>query len=130
MSARLLVISALLILAWATSVWLRDRQRRKSARQLPELHGNQPTVVVVTSRHCGACPAQKHILEQLRRRHPPEELRMTMLDIETELERVRTLNVMTLPSTFLVAADGSVRHVNNGLATLKTLERQVQDLLA
>lgn len=130
MSAQLLVISALLLLVWATSRWLRNRQRRKSAPQPPELHGNQPTVVAVTSKHCGVCPAQKHILEQLRRRHPHEGLCVTILDIETEPERVRTLNVMTLPSTFLMTADGSVRHVNNGLASLKTLEQQVQDILA
>ncbi|HEY0635799.1 MAG TPA: hypothetical protein VGE00_10485, partial [Gammaproteobacteria bacterium] len=73
------------------------------------------------------CPAQKGVVAQLSQRYP--SLRVEMLDAELQMEQVRKLSVMTVPTTLLQAADGRVVQINNGFIALEPLATQVERLL-
>ncbi|HEY0721566.1 MAG TPA: hypothetical protein VGE50_09965, partial [Gammaproteobacteria bacterium] len=51
------------------------------------------------------------------------------LDAEQQLAQVRALSVMTVPTTLLQGADGTLVQINNGFIALEPLARQVESLL-
>lgn len=129
MMERLLGVLVLLLMIWLAAVWLRIRQRAISGRQAPLMHDGIPLLLTVVSRHCAVCPTQKRIAAELCTRYPATTLKVTLLDAEAEPEKVQALRIMTVPTTLLFAADGTVAHVNNGLVGLEALKRQIDGLL-
>lgn len=129
MMERLLGILGLLLALWLAAAWLRIRQRTKFGRQAPPMHDCIPLLLMVVSRHCAVCPTQKRIVAELCTRYPAAWLQVTILDAETDAERVQALHIMTVPTTLLFAADGTVAHVNNGLVRLEALMRQIDGVL-
>lgn len=130
MMARLLGILGLLLALWLAATWLRIRQRAILGRQAPPMHGGIPLLLAVVSRHCAACPTQKRIVAELRTRYPATTLKVTLLDAEAEPERVKALRIMSVPTTLLFDADGTVARINNGLVGREALMRQIDGVLA
>lgn len=126
---RLLGILGLLLTLWLAAAWLRSRQRAILGRQAPPMHDGIPLLLTVVSRHCAVCPAQKRIIAELGTRYSAASLQVTILDAEADHERIKALHIMTVPTTLLFAADGTVAHVNNGLAGLEALMRQIDGQL-
>lgn len=89
----------------------------------------QVSLIVVVSSHCAICPAQKKIVAQACEQYPPSLLRAVTIDAETQPEQARKLAVMTVPSTLLQAADGSIVQVNNGFIALAPLTKQIKMLI-
>jgi len=130
MMERLLGILGLLLALWLAATWLRIRQRAILGRQMPPMHDGIPLLLTVVSRHCAVCPTQKRIAAELCARYPATMLKVTLLDAETEPENVQALRIMTVPTTLLFEADGTVAHINNGLVGREALIRQIDSLLA
>ncbi|MCD6707388.1 MAG: thioredoxin family protein [Thiobacillus sp.] len=128
MIERLLGILGLLLTLWFVATWFRIRQRAIMDRQAPPMHDGIPLLLTVVSRHCAVCPAQKRIVAELGARYSATRLKVILLDAEAEPERVRALSVMTVPTTLLFTAGGTVAHVNNGLVGLEALMRQIDGL--
>lgn len=128
MMERLLGVLGLLLMLWLAAAWLRIRQRALLGRQALSMHDGIPLLLAVVSRHCAVCPAQKRIVAELGTFYPAASLRVTILDAEDEPERIQALHIMTVPTTLLFKADGTVAHVNNGLVGLETLMRQIDGL--
>lgn len=129
MMERVLGILGLLFALRLATTWLRIRQRAILGRQAPPTRDGIPLLLTVVSRHCAVCPAQKRIVAELVSRYPAASLQVTILDAEAEPDRIQALHIMTVPTTLLFAADGSVAHVNNGLVGREALMRQIDGLL-
>lgn len=117
----------LLLLIVALHQGLRYVQWRRLRRHAPAARHGESTLTVVVSSRCAICPAQKGVVAQLSQRYP--SLRVEMLDAELQMEQVRKLSVMTVPTTLLQAADGRVVQINNGFIALEPLATQVERLL-
>jgi hypothetical protein len=127
---RLLGVLGILLALWIIAISLRIYQRDAAqVRQTPSTHDGIPLLLTVVSKHCAVCPAQKRIVAELGTRYPAASLQVTILDAEAEAERIQALHIMTVPTTLLFAADGTVAHVNNGLVGLEALMRQIDGLL-
>lgn len=87
----------------------------------------EETLIVVVSSHCAICPAQKNVVTRLSQRYP--SLRVVTLDAERHTAQVRELSVMTVPTTLLQAADGTLRKINNGFIALEPLAAQIDKLV-
>lgn len=124
---RLLHVLLLLLVSGGALFWLRLRQRGALARRGRELAAAMPTLIAVVSRNCAVCPAQKRILEQLGACYPASTLRIETIDLEVDPQRVRELQVMTVPTTLLIAANGTICHINNGLAGFEKIKFQIKE---
>jgi thioredoxin-like negative regulator of GroEL len=129
MMERLLGILGLLLALWLAATWIRIRQRAILGRQALPIHDGLPLLLAVVSRHCAVCPAQKRIVAELRTRYPATTLKVALLDAEAEPERVRALGIMTVPTTLLFEADGTVARINNGFVGREALMRQIDGVL-
>ena len=130
MMERALGILGLLLALRLAATWLHIRQRAILGRQAPPMHDGIPLLLTVVSRHCAVCPTQKRIAAELGTRYPATTLKVRLLDAEAEPERVQALRIMTVPTTLLFEADGTVAHINNGLVGREALMRQIDGVLA
>lgn len=122
------VVAAFFII-WLANRWFHIYQRRRlQAGAHLAAHGQASLIVVVSSR-CAICPAQKIVVAQLRERYPPSLLRVVSIDAELQPEQARELSVMTVPTTLVLDPDGTMAHINNGLAKFDTLAEQIDNLL-
>lgn len=117
---------ALITLLGGCYYLLRLMQLRRAQRPTQGTPKGQPALMVVTSDHCAVCPAQKNVIALLSERYPA--LRVVSIDAESDLAHLRSLSVMTVPTTLLFAADGSVAQINNGFIALDPLAKQVEVL--
>ncbi len=133
MAFRILLFSGLVaglpaaFLAVKASASLR---RRRVLGQAPEpgLAQGQPTLVFFTGEHCSICKhRQKPAIERLRT-ELDGALRVVEVDAMDEPGLVRRFNVLSLPTTVLLAADGRVGAVNYGFAPGEQLRAQVAGL--
>jgi len=123
-------------LAWALSIFffvgiahrvLRLYQRRRLQAGTSLSNSGGVTLLVVVSSRCAICPAQKNVVAQLSQSYP--SLQVVTIDVERQTEQARKLSVMTVPTTLLQAADGTLVHINNGFVALEPLARQVEGLM-
>lgn len=124
---RLLQVLGFLLVIGGAAIWLRHRQSSAVARHANELTGIAPSLIAVVSANCAVCPAQKRVLERLRTCYPASTLRIETIDLESEPQRVHALRIMTVPTTLLIAADGTLCHINHGLASLEKIKSQIKE---
>jgi thioredoxin-like negative regulator of GroEL len=91
----------------------------------PELSQGKTTVLFFTGEHCSVCHhRQKPALEVVRSSHNGD-LRVIELDAAEESSLARRFGVLSLPSTVILAADGTVGAVNYGFAPSDQINAQV-----
>jgi thioredoxin-like negative regulator of GroEL len=101
------------------------RWRRVDRMRNPELSQGKTTVLFFTGEHCSVCHyRQKPALEVVRSSHNGD-LRVVELDAAEENSLARRFGVLSLPSTVVLAADGTVGAVNYGFAPSDQLNAQV-----
>jgi thioredoxin-like negative regulator of GroEL len=101
------------------------RWRRVDRMRNPELSQGKTTVLFFTGEHCSVCHfRQKPALEILKSSHNGD-LRVVELDAVQENALARRFGVLSLPSTVVLAADGTVGAVNYGFAPSDQLNAQV-----
>jgi thioredoxin-like negative regulator of GroEL len=101
------------------------RWRRVDRMRNPELSQGKTTVLFFTGEHCSVCHhRQKPALEVVRSSHNGD-LRVIELDAAEESSLARRFGVLSLPSTVILAADGTVGAVNYGFAPSDQLNAQV-----
>src|SRR6202165_5280918 len=133
MLGRLALLAVLLLglaLIWAmVAVGARYRRwRRVDRMQTPELSQGKTTVLFFTGEHCSVCHhRQKPALDVVRSSHNGD-LRVIELDAVEENSLARRCGVLSLPSTVVLAADGTVGAVNYGFAPSDQLNAQVASL--
>ncbi len=121
------LITALLIAAGSGAYFLFKQAHIRRLRPEKERAG-RPRLLYFRSDYCGPCVTQARFLEEL-----PEPLRQRVeiekIDVEQEVETASRYGVFTLPTTLLLDDEGSIRHVNYGLADAGKLARQVEGIL-
>jgi thioredoxin-like negative regulator of GroEL len=101
------------------------RWRRVDRMRNPELSQGKTTVLFFTGEHCSVCHyRQKPALDVVRSSHNGD-LRVVELDAAEENSLARRFGVLSLPSTVVLAADGTVGAVNYGFAPSDQLNAQV-----
>ena len=104
------------------------RWRRVDRMRTPELSWGKTTVLFFTGEHCSVCHyRQKPALDIVRSSHNGD-LRVVELDAARERALVRRFGVLSLPSTVVLAADGTVGAVNYGFAPSDQINAQVASL--
>jgi thioredoxin-like negative regulator of GroEL len=121
-----LLVAGLALLWVAVVAGARYRRwRRVDRMRNPELSQGKTTVLFFTGEHCSVCHfRQKPALEVLRSSHNGD-LRVVELDAVQENSLARRFGVLSLPSTVVLAADGTVGAVNYGFAPSDQLNAQV-----
>jgi thioredoxin-like negative regulator of GroEL len=133
LAVRLAVFAALLAalpaLYLLTRVSSAVRRRRLVGGALePALSQGERTLLFFTGEQCSICRyRQKPAIESLRA-ELDGTLRVVELDAAREAKLVRRFNVLSLPTTVLLAADGRVGAVNYGFAPGEQLRAQIAGL--
>ena len=97
----------------------RARRRATGARSVPS---TEPYIIYFTGESCTVCRThQEPALAKL------GAVRVDKVDAIADRELAERFHVYTLPTTVVMAADGSALHVNYGYATSSKLERQLAD---
>jgi thiol-disulfide isomerase/thioredoxin len=89
---------------------------------------NKPVLVYFTTPDCAPCktiqrPAINRISSLL-----GEELEVVEIDATERPDLAKVWGVMSVPTTFLLDANGEARYVNNGVARAEKLLEQIQTL--
>lgn len=134
MLERLLILAALAALiyvGWAVLAQLQRRRLRalEGARPLADLvPAGRPAVVAFTLPSCVECRArQAPALERLRGRIA-SAAHVATLSAEAHPDLVGRLGIMTVPSTLVLDAAGTVRFLNQGFADEARLGEQLAAL--
>lgn len=106
-------------------VWRRvDRMRQ------PELSQGKATLLYFTGEYCTVCHyRQSPAIDQLRADHNGT-VRVLELDAAAEGALARRFGVLSLPTTVVLAPDGTVTAVNYGFASREQLHAQLLSLTA
>lgn len=121
----MVVIGILLYRYWSL------RQLRQAPQQ-PTFRGFQagkPALVLFTADYCTPCryqqqPAIQRLLDDLGH----SRFQLIKVDVETEPELAEAWHVMSLPTTFVLDAQGMPRSINPGVTSTDRLKQQVQAL--
>ncbi len=129
---RLLITFVVMVFFGAVLLLMKRRQiavANRASQQLKK-QTNTPTIVYFWSDGCPVCKrAQRPILEAILAEYGKEHVAFTSYNIDGALDVAKEWGVMTLPTTFLLDSNGSIRHVNNGLAVSETLRKQLEPLM-
>jgi thiol-disulfide isomerase/thioredoxin len=88
------------------------------------LEPGRPAIVLFTADFCGPCKTQQRpILRQLGQKMAG--LQILEVDVQAEPEAAQRWGVLTLPTTFILDAQGQAREVNYGVASADKLTKQL-----
>ena len=129
---RAAVFAALVLalgLSWALVPMLASARagRRVNRLRQPQISLGAPTVLFFSGEHCTVCHyQQKPAIEGLRAVHAG--LRVVVVDAAREPVLSRRFGVLSLPTTAVLAPDGTVGAVNYGFAPAHRLAAQISGL--
>ncbi|WP_376792825.1 thioredoxin family protein [Thermoflexus sp.] len=123
MIERLLFAVGLLLALWAGWCLIACVQRRLARPRAADLEGPW-TLLYFYTPTCGPCRlVQAPILESLAAEWK-EAVRVRPVDVTADPEAAARYRVWTVPTTMWVDASGTIRMVNNGVATAEALRQQ------
>lgn len=121
----LLLLGAGLALYHLVTHWLLSRARGK-ASQLEAFRPGQPAILYFTTPDCAVCKAvQRPALRSLQTRLG-ERLQVIEVDAYEKPELARDWGVMSVPTTFILDAQGEPRHMNPGVTPADKLFEQLK----
>jgi thioredoxin 1 len=122
-----LVITVILA-AVAVSAYAVVRQWQVRRVQGNHESGGEASLLYFWSDHCAPCVTQSRVLQQLPAQ-VVQRIQIRQINAEKESEIAARYGVFTLPTTMLLDREGSVRHVNYGLADAGKLAQQVESVI-
>ncbi|MGC9348352.1 MAG: peroxiredoxin family protein [Anaerolineae bacterium] len=99
-----------------------DTDRSAASADISQQSDGRPRVLYFRSDHCVSCETQARLWEDL---EPSVRRLIERIDVDRERERAKAYNVMTLPTTVVVDAEGDVKHINYGVVPPKKLYAQL-----
>ncbi len=87
----------------------------------------QPRLLYFRSDSCGPCVAQARYLERVQAEFE-DEVRVEKIDADVDWDRAARYGIFTLPTTILIDAGGTVRHINYGLTDARKLATQLRSV--
>jgi hypothetical protein len=119
-------------LAFLIFNWYQRRRAREASRRdlagsgtgsgVSQQSDGVPRILYFRSDHCVSCETQARLWEDL---EPSVWQLIERIDVDREEERARAYNVMTLPTTVVMDAEGDVKHINYGVVPPKKLYAQL-----
>jgi thioredoxin-like negative regulator of GroEL len=128
--ALLLALIVIAVRAWSSHQLrqMRARGERRLWSTLGEQPDGRPSLIVFSTPGCIACrTAQRPAVEVVAARFGGA-LRVMSVDIADRPAVGRAFNVMTAPTTVVLAGDGRVQNLNHGFAPAEVLAGQVSAL--
>ena len=122
------VLASLILYRAINSLTLRRARVRVSG--LERLRLGVPVLLYFTTPTCAPCktlqrPAIQRLVEQ-----SDEQLELVEVDAASQPEIASQWGVLSVPTTFLIDAQGNPRYVNHGVAPLEKLQRQYAELIS
>lgn len=115
-----LALAAALVITVIAAERLRAFAARRVALRARAEPADHPYILYFSSPACTACRThQEPALKQL------DDVRIRKVDAVADPALARQYSVYTLPTTVVVAADGTPLHVNYGFATATVLRSQL-----
>lgn len=123
-----IVLAGFLLFRYVNSATL--RRARDRAPGLNRARQGVPVLLYFTTPTCAPCktvqrPAIQRLLEQ-----SGERLEVIEVDAANQPEIASQWGVMSVPTTFLIDAQGNPRYVNHGVAPLDKLQRQYAEVIS
>ena len=125
-------LAVVIIIAGTLAYWLINQRLLVRARnnvftlfhQLP----NKPVIVYFTTPDCVPCKTvQRPAIHQVSKLLG-EHVQVIEIDATQRPDLAKTWGVMSVPTTFLLDANGQARYVNNGVTRAEKLIEQIQTL--
>jgi thioredoxin-like negative regulator of GroEL len=117
-----LAVVGAVVLAAACLEAFRARRARRLALGVSAAPGPEPYILYFTGESCTVCRThQEPALAKL------GDVRIEKVDAVAERTLADRFHVYTLPTTVVMASDGSALHVNYGYAPAPKLERQLAE---
>jgi len=122
----LVLIAAAVVVVWAALAWRTRRFRVAPAADLLSLpRGTRALVIAFTTPDCAPCRMQQRpALEQLHRAHR-QDVEVREVDATVDPRLADRFGILSVPSTVVIARDGTVLAINHTLAAAPKLAAQL-----
>lgn len=124
-----LLIAGIAVAAYQGSRWWlvwRVRQQGTHDPLLASFVPGKPAVLYFTAEHCAACRFQQRpALEKLQQQH--SEVQIIQIDTDQHPLDAQRWGVMSLPTTFILDAEGKPQSVNYGVTSTQKLRLQLEE---
>lgn len=127
-----LAVAVILIGIAVYQLWTRARLQFLRARPaalagLNDWHPGLPAIVYFTTPDCVPCRTIQSPAIELLRAQFGERLQIITIDASIRTDLADTWGVLSIPTTFIIDAQGQPRHVNNGVASAAKLRTQLRE---
>ena len=126
------IVAALIIAGAAVRAWSARRMTALRARPvdtvwsaLGQTPDGRPGLVVFSAPLCVACRTAQEPAVRVLQAEYRTALRVVHVDIATRPKAAGAFNILTAPSTVVLAGDGRVSAVNQGFASVERLRAQL-----
>lgn len=131
LSVAVLIIGAGIALYFAITqlrlVRLRRANRNSVNSGLGDFRAGIPAILYFTTPDCVPCrTVQGPAIEELRAQYG-DRLQIVKIDASERTDMADQWGVLSVPTTFIINAQGQPRHVNNGVATAQKLAQQLNE---
>lgn len=100
---------------------------QSQAGNIRSINQGKPAILYFTTPDCVPCKTtQRPALQRLQERLG-EKVQVIEVNAYEKPDMARTWGVMSVPTTFILDAQGKARHVNHGVASTDRLIEQVRD---
>jgi thiol-disulfide isomerase/thioredoxin len=128
------LLLALAIMAGGAGVyWLTNRlvlaRARESARHLEWPRPGKLVLLYFTTPTCAPCKTVQRPAIQSLLSHTGDQLEVVEIDASQQPELASKWGVLSVPTTFVIDAQGQPRYVNHGVTPAEKLLQQVQGLI-
>jgi thioredoxin-like negative regulator of GroEL len=121
------IVGVGLLVYWLANRLILGRASLQAVR-LEALRPGKPTLLYFTTPTCAPCktvqrPAIQRLVDQL-----SEQLQVVEIDASANPDLASQWGVMSVPTTFVLDANGRPRHVNHGVAPAEKLLKQLKNM--
>jgi thioredoxin 1 len=125
-----LIVSAGIALYFASTrlrLLLLSRRTKRTSDLGFELRAGVPAILYFTTPDCAPCrTVQGPAIEQLRAQFG-DRLQIVKVDASDRTDLANYWGVLSVPTTFIIDAQGRPRHVNNGVTLAPRLRQQLRE---
>lgn len=123
-----LTLAVTAVMLYQASRWWMVRRVRQHGTYDPILGAfvpGRPAVLYFTAEHCAACKLQQHpALENLQKQ---SDVQVIQIDTDKYPSDAQRWGVMSLPTTFILDAEGKPQSVNYGVTSTQKLRLQLEN---
>jgi thiol-disulfide isomerase/thioredoxin len=131
--ALVIVLAGVMLYRLLNTLTLRRARLVQVHSRVPGLEGARPGLPVLlyfTTPTCSPCKTVQRPAIQRLQENLGQQLEVVEVDAASQPEIASQWGVLSVPTTFLIDAQGNPRYVNHGVAPLEKLQRQYADLIS